>query len=348
MPFCLNASKVNFRFPLLVSLFIVSAAPLSVPAATVTLNNGDRLTGELVQLEDNVLRFRSGMFGEIQIPWEHVQALISDEGVRIHLQDGTALEGKLALEPGDTIAIKPESGTPPRKVERQDLAALNPPVADTSTKYSGKLDVGGAFNRGNSSDDQFNIMGEFTARAPANRYSLGLVINEGRSFGITTTSNQRVVTQYDAFLNDRDFLFGSARAERDELAALDLRASLGAGYGRQFIDRDTRKLSGQVGVNYVRENYTISPDQSFPSLSIGLKYDQEFFERRLAYFQYMDMDTSLNDARDTLLRTRLGVRVPLTKGINISTQLNHDYTNRPATGKKKADTALIFSVGYGF
>lgn len=332
-------------------LISVSIIPVAAQAATVTLNNGDRLSGELLQLNDDTLTFRSGLIGEIKIPWEHVETLVSDDGVRIQLQDGTAVRGKITVKEDGEVRIYPDAAQPQESaqaLQRRDLAALNPPIVDTGIRYSGRLDLGGTLNRGNSSDEQVNIMGELIARTLSNRYTLGLEVNEGRSLGETTISNQRLQGQYDSFLNQRDFLFLRARAERDELADLDLRASLGAGYGRQFIDGELTKLSGQVGVNYVRENYTLSPDQSFPSLSLGLRFDREFFERRLVYFQYMDMDVSLRDASDNLLRTRLGLRVPVTRGIKLSTQLNHDYANQPAAGKKKADTALIFSVGYGF
>lgn len=342
------AANKTIRSTLLALLLTTTAVTHSAQAATVTLNNGDRISGELIQLDDNTLSFRSSLIGEVKIPWDHVQELVSDDGVRIQLQDGATVKGKLIVKEGGTVAIQPESGTPAKIAQREDLVALNPPVVDRSMRYSGRLDLGGAFNRGNSTDDQFNIMGELIARSPMHRYTVGLEINEGRSLGVTTTSNQRLSGQYDTFLNNKDFLFARARAERDELADLDLRASLGGGYGRQFIDSDVMKLSGQVGVNYVRENYSLSPDQSFPSLSLGLKFDREFFNRQLVYFQHMEMDTSLKDASDTLLRTRLGLRVPVAKGVNVSTQLNHDYANQPAPGKKKSDTALIFSVGYGF
>jgi putative salt-induced outer membrane protein YdiY len=348
MRFSYTFAKKTTRSSIFAFLLSTSFVPLVAQAATVTLNNGDRISGELLQLHDNTLTLRSSVFGEVKIPWGDVHTLTSDEGVSILLQDGTTVRGKIMLKEDDVLAIEPEGGVPVQAVQRQNLAALNPPVVDASMKYSGKLDVGGAFNRGNSIDNQFNIIGELIARSPSNRYTLGLVINEGRALGVTTTSNRRLLTQYDAFLNDKEFLFASARAESDELAGLDLRASLGAGYGRQFFDSDIMKLSGQVGVNYVRENYSIAPDQSFPTLSIGLKFDREFFDRRLIYFQYMNVDTSLNDTSDTLLRTRLGLRVPVSKGVNVSTQLSHDYVNQPPAGKKNSDTALIFSVGYGF
>jgi putative salt-induced outer membrane protein YdiY len=149
-------------------------------------------------------------------------------------------------------------------------------------------------------------------------------------------------------LSEKNFLFVNAKAESDELADLNLRTSLGAGYGRQFIDTDISALAGQIGLSYVDEDHDVSADRAFPSLSLGLKYDRKFFDDKLVYFQNVNVDSSLQDARDVLVRNRLGFRVPISDGINLSAQLNVDYDNQPAPGTKKTDTALIFSVGYGF
>lgn len=334
-----------------VSLFFLLASasffPQAAPAAVVTLNNGDQVSGEIVQMDDGKLTFKSAVFGEVHIPWMEVQRLVSDDATRIRLTDGSDMLGSVTLE-RDSVAIKGEVPSRTITLARADLAALNPPLRDGDVEYSGQLDFGGALNRGNTSDTQFNFLGSFEARAISYRYSLGMELNEARAAGATTTSTQRLRGQYDAFLSAKDYLFVNAKAERDELADLDLRTTLGAGYGRQFIERRNTRLAGQVGLSYVRENYGVAADQSFPGLALGLKYDRKFLGGKLVYFQYHDLDVSLQDAQDALLRTRLGIRVPIAQGLNVSTQLNLDYDTAPAVGNENLDSGLIFSVGYAF
>ncbi len=333
------------HFLIATSLASAALATSAADAAVLTLKNGDRITGELLQADDGLLVFKSESLGEIRIARDKVQSLIAEEGTPIPLQAEAD-----ASEEADTVTAETaaaQSDAVASEVQGESTASSSS-TAVAAMKYSGQFDVGGTLNRGNSTDEQLNVLGEFVARSAKNRYTLGLVVNEGQSGGITTTSNRRLHGQYDAFVNAKDFLFVRARVEQDEMADLDLRTGLGGGYGRQFIDSEVMKLSGQVGVNYVKERYENASDQSFPTLSIGMKFDREFLQRKLVYFHYLDVDTSLRDSEDTLLRNRLGLRVPLAQGLNVSTQLNHDYANRPAAGKKKLDTALIFSVGYGF
>lgn len=343
-------TRDNQYFPSLFLLLSASTlfAPLHAHAAIVTLNNGDQITGDLQQLDNGVLTFKSGVFGEVKIPWENVTKLVSDDGVRIQLSDGTIVKGKVIIEESGKVAIDGAEPSQPQPLARQDIAALNPPIVDDSFKYSGKADLGGAFNRGNSHDDQIHTSGEFVARAPEDRYTVNWELNEAKSAGIRTTSNRRILGQYDMFLDPKNYLFVNAKAERDELAGLDLRSGVGVGYGRQFLDNDITKLSSEVSLNYIREDYDITPDRSFPTLGLGFKYEQKFLNQKLVYFNNFNVDTNLNDTSDVLLRNRMGIRIPIADGINLSTQFNLDYDNEPAIGKKKTDTALIFSVGYAF
>lgn len=343
-----NRSKKPFHS--LYLLFSIPAlfAPSYGHAAIVTLNNGDQITGELQQLNDGVLTFKSGVFGEVKIPWGNVSKLVSDDGVRIQLNNGAVIEGQISLDESGNVALEDTQPSQPQTLARQDISALNPPILDDSTKYSGKFDLGGAFNRGNSHDDQLHTSGEFVARQPQDRYTLNWEINEAKSAGIKTTSNRRLLGQYDMFLDPKNYLFVNAKAERDELAGLNLRSGAGAGYGRQFLDTDVTKLSGEASLNYIREDYDISPDDSFPTLGLGFKYEQKFFNQKLVYFNNFNLDKNLQDTGDVLVRNRMGIRVPIASGINLSTQFNLDYDNEPEIGKKKTDTALIFSVGYAF
>jgi putative salt-induced outer membrane protein YdiY len=331
----------------LVSFCLAAGLLSSSHAAIVTLNNGDQVSGELKQLNNGVLLIRSGILGEVKIPWNKVSKLVTDEDVRIQLNDGAMVKGKLMLDDGK-VAVDKQTPSQPVNLARQDISALNPPIVDESFKYSGKVDLGGAFNRGNSDDDQLHTNGELIARSPGDRYTLNWEVNEARSSGVKTTSNRRLLGQYDHFLDPKNYLYANAKGERDDLADLNLRTAIGGGYGRQFIDTDITKLSSQVGLAYVNEDYTDSPDRSFPSLNFGFKYEQKFFNKKLVFFNNLDLDQSLEDADDLLLHNRMGIRVPIANGLNLSTQFNVDYDKEPADGKKTTDTALIFSVGYAF
>jgi putative salt-induced outer membrane protein YdiY len=323
---------------------------ISTPAlaATVVLDNGDKLTGKVIKLSDNILTFKSPIYGEVELPWRKVSELVSDEGVTVQLKDGSTAKGTVTLsQQGDLVIDQGDLGRS-RPLRRADVAMFNPPVVDHSVKYSGRANLGGVFNRGNSEDDALNFDAEVIARTPENRYKVAAEVNEAESAGVTTTSNRYLLTQYDAFLSEKDYLFVNAKAEQDKLADLNLRTSLGAGYGYQFFETERAKLSTEYGLAYINEDYEIASDESFPSLSFGLDYERKFWQKKLVFFNNYDVSVSLEDTADALFGTKVGIRVPIVENVNVATQVNVDYDNMPPPGVKKTDSSLIFSVGYGF
>lgn len=322
-------------------------APSLARAAQLTLDNGDQISGEIVHLENQSLTFHSPLFGEVRIPWARVAELKSDGGVRIQLADGTRLAGSLVLQRDGRIVIDDERGAA-RHLTRSDVAILNPPVVDQDVKYSGQATLGGTVNRGNSRDESLNLDGKLVARASESRYTANLEANEARSAGVTTISKRLLSIQYDAFLTDRNYLFVSAQAQSDARADLDRRASLSAGYGHQFYETDRSKLSAQTGVTHVNENHDVAPDGSFSALSLAVNYEQKFFSRKLVLFNTMDASIGIEKTSDTLVKNKLGLRVPIANGLNFSTQLNAAHDRSPPPGIQKTDTTLIFGLGYAF
>lgn len=317
-------------------------------AAVVTLSNGDQLTGEVGKMTDGTLVFVSSVVGEVKIAWRHVARLVSDQDTRVQLQDGTHVSGQIALDAGKIVMVPKDHGSTPVTFARENLVAVNPPVVDPGVKYAVRLDVGANANRGNSADDQITLSGEFVARTPKDRYTLSVEADESRTGVEKTTSSRSVMVQYDLFLKNRDYVLFNAKTERDRFADLDSRSAFGTGYGIQFIETERVKFSGEAGVSYVFENYATEPRKSYPAMSLGLKFDRRFFDDKLIYFQNAKMDMSLDKARNTLLRHRMGIRVPIAKGLNLSTQFNVDYNNAPAIGKKKADSSLDVTIGYAY
>ena len=233
-------------------------------------------------------------------------------------------------------------------IMRSDLARLNPPVIDPSVKYSGRATLGGTFNQGNSSDEMLNLDAELVARTPDKRYAINMAVNEARAFGFTTASRRLLTAQHDIFLSQKNYVFVNARAQSDVLADLNMRTSLGTGYGRQIIENTATKLSAEVGVSYVSEKYEIAPDRSYPALSLALNYEHKFFNNALVFFNNTHLTGSRHESASTLVTNKLGFRLPIANGLNLTTQFNLAYDSSPPTGIKPTDSSLIFGVGYVF
>lgn len=215
-------------------------------------------------------------------------------------------------------------------------------------KRTGRANLGGTFARGNTEEDTLHVDAEMVARTASNRYTVGGELNEVSKQGATTTSNWRLTMKYDHCFRDKRYSYTVGLFESDTQADLNLRTSLGFGAGWQIFEEARRNLSLEGGLSVVNEDYETAPDQNFPSLRAALKYDQLFWDDRLKFFHASELLASIEDSSDYLIKTRTGIRIPVGKSLNFGTQINLDYDALPAPGKDSTDTALIFSVGYGF
>lgn len=321
-------------------------ASSSALADTVSLVNGDRLSGTVVRLEAAALWLDTAYAGKLKLPWKAVSRIETDAPVRVRLDDGTTLDGRLVADDDGQLRVRVGSlaETVPLALDR--VAAINPPRHPDRTVLSGRASVGGSFASGNTDAETLHLDGELVARNPAQRVTLDGELNEAAQDGVDTASNWRLGMKYDHFLEDRTYFYASTRFDHDGQADLDLRSTLGVGAGRQFVERDDLKLALEGGLSLVNEDYGSVPDARFPGARLGLKYEQAFWQKRLVLYHGSDLLLSLDDAEDYLLQTRTGVRLPVGNGLSLATQLNADYDAEPAAGKESTDTALIFKLDY--
>jgi len=320
---------------------LVSSASL---ADTVSLTNGDRLSGTLVRMEADSLVLETPYAGKLKLPWTQVSRIETDAPVRVRLTDGTELDGQLRAADARQLRIGSLAETTPLALDR--IAAINPPRHPDKTVMSARVSLGGSYARGNTEAQTLHLGGEWVARNPSQRVTLDAELNEASQDGANTASNWRTGLKYDHFLNEKTYWYANTRLDHDGQADLDLRSTLGVGVGRQFVDRDDLKFALEGGASLVNEDYGSAPDERFPSARFGLRYEQAFWQKRLKLFHNSDVLLSLESLADYLYQSRTGVQVPMGNGLSLGAQVNVDYDAVPAAGKDTTDAALIFKLDF--
>lgn len=59
----------------------------------LVLDNGDHITGEVMELDPGQLKFNASHVGTIYFDWTHVVSLTTNQNLAIELTDGTRLFG---------------------------------------------------------------------------------------------------------------------------------------------------------------------------------------------------------------------------------------------------------------
>ncbi|HHD77580.1 MAG TPA: hypothetical protein ENK97_02220, partial [Campylobacteraceae bacterium] len=95
--------------PLLTLFCLIHAAP-AFAAQTITLDNGDRLTGTVERIGDGIVKVKTGYAGTISIEWKKVREIRSDdEPMHVRLTGNGTIPVKSIIRNGDRILLDQQS-----------------------------------------------------------------------------------------------------------------------------------------------------------------------------------------------------------------------------------------------
>jgi len=315
---------------------LAAAVVLTAAAAqadTVTLANGDRLSGKVLHKSGDVLTFETTYAGEIKIRWSEVRTLTTDAPVGVMLE-GESEPRRIVLSPGS--------------VEPGRITYLNPLPEESGrgVTYKGRVALAASAVRGNSSTSSLHGEGAFVARAKSYRYGLTSRVDQAKDTGQTVTSNWRASGYYDHFLAPKRFVYGRGFAERDRFRDIKLRTSAGVGYGWQLYDSDRTQLAIRSGVDAVSVKHNDDSSEGYPAFGWGLQYSHRLWQRKVELFHNQEGFWNLQHTEQVTLHTSTGLRVPLSSGMTANAQVDLDWDRTPPPGVKAVDTTWLLGLGY--
>ncbi len=353
-----SAGKQGLRYlaPCWFALILLILLMSYAHADEVIMKNGDRLQGEVVSMEGGKLIFKTPYADKNVIPWDQVERLTSEKTLEISLPDKEVLTGKAITAEDGTIILKPETGPATEPIPMGQVKAMAPPKPPDEWEFSARASAGIGAERGNTEKRTFN--GDLTLglKKYPHRISFYGELNKEQAGdpSVDTENNALVNLDYNRFLSETWYLFGNTQAQMDEFADLDLLWSVAAGAGYQFWHSKRKNLTLKIGPSYVSEHYSrpmVSMDnKDYRNYAAGfwaIDFDMWFFERFMQVFHHDDGYMDFQDTDVWRLRTRTGIRIPITHGFFTSLQYNYDWVNSPADGKLNYDSKVIFKLGWG-
>jgi hypothetical protein len=343
-------------------------------ADTLTLHNGDRLTGRILHMSPSTLTFETTWAGELRIPRYEVRAIETDKPVGVlrerssrteTMTIGPAAPGQVTLSPESTErdAAAPPDAAPPAA---PSPAAAPPPPAKTlplarvryinpkpeesgeGVSYEGRLTLSGAFVRGNSNGDRAYAEGDLDARALDWRYALNAKLRHERTDQATSASNWLVGGNFDRFLDDRRFAYVRGSLERDRFRDIASRAAVGVGAGLQVVQTGRAKLSVRGGLDAIDVRRIAGADESWPAIGWGANLGYRLDAWSAELFHDQQGFLNLDDLSQVTVRSRSGLRLPFASGLTASLQLNLDWDSQPAAGRRGTDATWLVGLGYAW
>lgn len=333
---------------LLLSQFACRAA-----AEVVVLDNGDRLSGEVLKIEEGKLSLKTEYAGIVTIAWNRVQKFSSSRPYQMETGNGLRLTGSL-FRSGQRVDLLTSAG--PVQLTPDRILRATPVAPGTEAGFwralEGSADVGYSFTRGNADLSQSSL--SVNARYRTDGYKLQLDLGSlfARQQGASGASRHSGAVRFDRFLSPDAFLYTNLGLERDERRLLNLRTNAGGGVGWKLIQAPERELSLLGGFNFVNEDYRVQPGAAAPAGASG--EGQIGLDWRTAAPAGVQFTTrvALTPNIVQLGRYRLaiesGARVPLIGRYVWSVNVFNRFDSRPPVEAQRTDYGAISSFGFSF
>lgn len=173
----------------ILSLAVVTwllCCPVWVNATNVILlKNGDRVSGDILTMEDTVLSIDTDYADVIKIDWDDVSGLTSAKPLWVSFHDGTLIPEHVGVRDGDRLILfRLEPGGP---IQLDTIKTIN--LFELS--YWGSLGLGGSATSGNTSTETINASGTLTVNKGWHRFILDGRANRGKAEGKSTRKMRR-------------------------------------------------------------------------------------------------------------------------------------------------------------
>lgn len=318
---------------------------------SVWVANGDRITGEIKELDRGRLRYSTDAMSTVYVEWDEVVSVESDKYFEFDLASGRRVFGRLgrgSREGRGRIILEDTT-----EVALPDIVSMVPIRRSFWSRNAGYLDLGLDILRANRTR-KLSVSGSSTYRGE--KWD-GRV--EGSSY-LQKQDSANTVTRNNASLSARRkfggpwVAVGFATVEQNSETNLDLRLQAGglAAYRLFHTNRQQAELGFGLGV--ARERFSTESDSeevaSTAELIAGLSYEAYRYSfPKLDVYAGLTSFTSLSDVG----------RLRLSFDGRVSYEVIHDFTTGvrafadydsepPGQAGSTRDYGLTFSVGYSW
>ena len=357
----------NFAF-LLFSIAILSPA---IFADTISLKNGDRLTGTIEKSDGKTLLLKTEFAGEITLQWAAVDTINSTQPLHVGLAGGQMVSGPVATKDGEIQVTTKSAGVVSAskdsvEVIRSDAeqaaydAAIerlrHPHLGDF---WSGTLDTGLSLTRGNSSTLSYTLSGRAVRATDRDKITVYTTAVYGKTD--TPPPSQVIAHQFtggvraDINVNPRWFAFGATDFNSNALQHLDLQNVVTGGFGGHVVKTKTAQFDLFAGAGYNQEFFstfldtTVTPPVAIAAVTqknaeanAGEEFDAKIgsrstFTETFNYFPNLSGPSGYRYTFNSVLSTAINHYL----GWQFS--LADNYLSNPPDGIKKND--LLMSTG---
>ncbi|WP_415753434.1 DUF481 domain-containing protein [Pseudomonas leptonychotis] len=327
---------------LLCSLILSLSTP--VWADTVWLNNGDRLSGEIVLLDGGKLALKTRYAGQVLIAWKDIDTLRSQKPLLIRRQ-GLDSEHSNQLEAAGKGMVRVINGSV-QTVPLASITRLVPPRPVLEDRiWEGNLDAKLDMERNEDQVDEWKLKGNTRIEHGRWRHVLTGELERETKNDKKIDDNWQLEYDLDRFLTDHWFWRVGVEQQEDEFERINRQRIVGTGPGYRFWDNELGRFDLVSQFNRVRFE-TAEADLEFDTYSLEWDYKRLLWGTRLEFYSNAELQLPTIKQIDYAIDSEMGLRYRLNDWARLS--LLYELDQVRGLGQTTSERRYLLGIGVGW
>jgi len=314
----------------------------------VTLVNGDRVTGEIKQLDLGILTVKTDHMGTVDIEWVAVAMVESDQSFELTDVDGATYYGMVGpTDDGAGFQVLGLDGL--YFLGHDQIVRLAQIEDEWWERWRGFIDLGLVLASANNQQDvTIDAGADYRQEKFAWRNSISGSLNDRDD--AERTSRADLSSSFQRIRPNRWFWVTQVQFTRNEELNLSLRSSATGGYGRFLVQTPRSQLSAAVGLSAVREDYYGEEAGEWSGeMVLAGSYQLFVFEgRETTLTTNLQILPSLTVSGRYRIEFYSSFRRKLVRDFTIAFTLEESYDSKPPEGSQSSDLRFRTSLGWSF
>ncbi len=211
--------------------------------------------------------------------------------------------------------------------------------------FSGQGEFGMVFARGNSETETANarLALDYERERWANETTFSFIY--GRDSGETNASRFVLTNKTDYNLDEKSYILGALRYDRDRFSAFTYQSTIAIGYGRRLIDNETHRLKGEIGPGFRVAELRTSDETETDLIVRG------FLDYRWKISDTTNLTNRLlveSGSDNTFVENSLALGVSINARLSLKAGVAVRHNTDVDPGRERTDTLSTVNLVYNF
>jgi hypothetical protein len=326
------------------SIAISLAGPCAL-ADSVTLTNGDRLSGDIIFLDGSTLLLSTNYAGDITIRKDQIQTLECKQAVVVR-QVGKPSVAVQRIRPGSPGTVQIIDGGASDQVGINGIERImKPKPISTDTSWKGNIDLALDLQRAETDTNNINLDMHTTLVSGSWHHAAKAEYAREDDDEVTSTDNWNAEYTLDRFLTQNWFWEGGLNYKKDQVEDLRARRQVGTGPGYQFWDDQLGKLSVVGLLNRTQYWYADGGGDTFYSTSVRWDYNRFLIGKKFEFFASGELARPLNAIADYAFDSEIGMRYRLAEWASLNVKYEHEVVSGAPDGNNLDSARYTAGIG---